>query len=210
MNQLACPRCQEPFEASDLFCKQCGLRKGKAFSKQRWWRVALLVNLLLLLLLVALREKLMTSRGYSLDISNGELWLMLGVVFIFLLVSTFFVYHFSLIVGLRRHGLTVSGKVIEHREHRTRKGRRWVASIVEFIPETAGSPVCVVEDRGWQSPQPLHKKVKVLYDPYNPTDCTWVGSGGSDLVITALFGLLFSSLPVVFMIALLTVPPTSP
>ncbi|MDQ2902284.1 MAG: hypothetical protein ABI456_16270 [Ktedonobacteraceae bacterium] len=209
MEQLPCPRCQELFERSDRFCKKCGLRKSKPFSQKQWWSVGLLTNLLIVLLCVVLREKIITSEGYQPDITTGVTWLMFGILGLFLLIPTFFLYQISRILWLRMRGLVGSGEVVAHREYAAPKGRTREVSVVEFTPDLAQSSVCQVEDWAWVTSLSLHEKVKVLYDPYNPGGCAWVGSGLIDLMLFGFFGLVFSSLPVIGIVLVLRAPPMS-
>ncbi len=158
---------------------------------------------------IVLREKIITSEGYQPDITTGVTWLMFGILGLFLLIPTFFLYQFSRILWLRMRGLVGSGEVVAHREYAAPKGGTREVSVVEFTPDLAQSSVCQVEDWAWLISLPLHKKVEVLYDPYNPGGCAWVGSGLIDLMLFGLFGLAFSSLPVIGIVLVLRAPPMS-
>lgn len=174
MKQLICPRCQEPFGSYERLCKNCGIRKGTSLSKWRWWLIALLVDLLLAGMFAGIREKVNTANGSAMDLSNGAVWLIIGVVFI--LIPTLCLYFIYLSLLLRKRGVITRGTVVENYTETIRKedGSRETRqrSVVTFTPEVAHPSQCRVTAGGWLT---IGSTVDVIYDPYNPRDYAAVG-----------------------------------
>lgn len=207
MKQPDCPRCLEPFERGDRFCKKCGIRKSRPFSQGQWWLFALLIDLLILLLLGIIREEMLVAKGQPLDMATETAWLMLGVLGLCLLIPTICLNRVYLVLWLLKHGAVVSGKVVEHRLLAALKGRTRKAAIVKFTPDVAHPTTCEVQHWAWIDVLPLKEKVQVRYDPYNPSGCAQVGQDRGDLIFYALLSLVFAGLVVLMALALLMIAP---
>lgn len=211
MQQIICPRCQEPFGRNERFCKNCGIRKSKSVSKVRWWLIALLIDLILTGIFAGIREKVITASHYPIDLTNETVWLILGVVFILILLPTLCLYgvYFSLL--LRERGVVTKGTAVENytetvEQENVRETRQM--SAVTFIPEVAHPSQCRVTTSGWLT---IGSTIDVIYDPYNPGDYAEVGKRPSlaiPIVITIL-GLGAAALAIFVMGAILMSSPSA-
>jgi hypothetical protein len=114
MEQMICPRCEEPFGRNERFCKNCGIRKSKSISRVRWWLTALLINLVLTGVFAGIRERIITTSGYPIDLSDGTVWLIFGVIFLLLLLPALCLYFIYLSLLLRERGVMTKGTVAEN------------------------------------------------------------------------------------------------
>ncbi len=190
MKQLDCPRCLEPFERGERFCKQCGLRKSRPFSRGRWWLFALLANLVLVVFLVVFRETMLGSENQLLNATDGATWLMFGVFGLALLLPTICFGQVYRALWLCRYGALTSGKVVEHRLLAAPKGRTRQVALVQFTPDLAQPGSYEVQHWAWLDVLPLQQQVQVRYDPYNPGGCAQVGLGIGDMVFYGLLSLM--------------------
>lgn len=209
MERIICPRCQEPFGRDERFCKTCGIRKSRSLSKVRWWLSALFVDVILTGIFTGIREKVITANGYAMDLSNGSVWLILGVVFMLILLPTLCVYALHFFLVLRTRGVMTQGTVVENYietvERDNRRETRQMSAVM-FIPEVAHPPQCRVTTGGWLTPGSM---VDVLYDPYNPGEYARVGKTPSLAIpiVFAILGLGMAALAIFVMGALLTTSP---
>lgn len=208
MKQLDCPRCLEPFERGDRFCKKCGLRKSRPFSQSRWWSFALLTDLLIILLIAVIREKVLVAENQPMDVAAQTTWMLFGVLGLCLLLPTICLNRVYRALWLNRHGAITSGKVVEHRFLSAPKGQTRQVAIVEFTPDTAHTGTCDVQHWAWMGVLPLKKKVQVRYDPYNPSICAQVGSGIGDLVFYGILCIMFAGLAVLIAVVMLVATPS--
>jgi hypothetical protein len=208
MKQPDCPRCLEPFERGDRFCKKCGLRKSRPFSPMRWWSFALLADLLIVLFFAILREKILSAANQPLDLATESAWLIFGVLGLCLLIPTICLYQVSRVLWLLKHGMITSGKVVKHRLLAAPKGRTRQVAIVKFTADIAQPTSYEVQHWAMIGILPLKQKVQVRYDPYNPGGCAQVGLGMSDLIFYALLSLMFLGLAAFIAVAVLMVAPS--
>lgn len=212
MEQIICPRCEEPFGRNERFCKNCGIRKSKTISRVRWWLTALLINLLLMGIFAGIRERVVTASGYPIDLAHGTAWLMMGAVFLCLLLPTLCVYFVYLSLLLRGRGVMTKGTVTENytetieRENNIREERKM--SAIVFMPEVAHPTECRITTSGWLT---IGSTVDVIYDPYRPHDYAEEGKKPTLVapIAMTILGLVMATLPIFLMWVILQMPPGS-
>lgn len=210
MEQVICPRCEEPFGLNERFCKNCGIRKSKSISRVRWWLTALLINLVLTGVFAGIRERIITTSGYPIDLSDGTVWLIFGVIFLLLLLPALCLYFIYLSLLLRERGVMTKGTVAENytqtieRENNVRETRQM--SAILFMPEVAHPTQCRVTTTGWLT---IGSTVDVIYDPYRPHDYAEVGKKPSLAIpiVMAILGLGMAALALFAIGAFLQIPP---
>lgn len=205
MKQMMCPRCQEPFEQNEHACKNCGIKKSQTISNVRWSLRAVFVDLALTGIFAGIREKVITAQGYVMDLANGKVWFILGVVFILFLLPIICVYFIYKSFILRERGVMTTGTVVENYTE-TIGQEICHTSAITFTPEVAHPSLCRVTADGWLT---IGSTVDVIYDPYHPGDYATVGKMPTLAVpiIAAILGLAAAALAIIVMGAFLITPP---
>lgn len=203
MQQLLCPRCHKPFEYSARFCDKCGFKKGKTFSKRLWWWIALLVDLLLVVLLATFWRPINALMGHASTLSDDTVTPVFVIFAMFILLPTMCIYKIHCALWLRKYGKVASGRVVKHEQGHSPKGGMYIISTVKFMPVTQ-SAGCYVRYSGWRGSLPSNKRVKVLYDPYNPGGLAQVDPGLEEVIGYTLLALISAMMPALMLAILFT------
>ena len=127
-----CPRCKEVFERDSVFCKKCGLRKSRPYSRSLWWALAWLLNLCIVLLIIILRENVFLTKERALMDPPDIILLMSGALSLALLLLMLCFSRVWRILWLQRYGASTTGQVAGHRLLAAPKGRQRVVAVVSF------------------------------------------------------------------------------
>ncbi len=175
-----CPRCKEPFETGERFCKHCGIRKGTSPKELQWFFVGVIFDLLIVGLLTGIQHTFAPFKGMAMGLADAFSCFgpLLNVAL--LLLPLFYLSFTYQHVLLRKRGVTTKGKVVGNETQMVgRHGDvpRFV-SVIEFEAELDPLIGCRIEyssfmkRKGWL---PIGSEVDVVYDPYNPRRNARVG-----------------------------------